>query len=258
MTRLILLALLLAGISSAPIRAANAAPCAADPALLVPDDPPTAFQAALASGKPVAILAIGSATTAGGKEAAQALFPAYLMAALHQALPGTAFTLAVRGGRGQTAEDMLPELHRALAGGHIPLVLWQTGTVEAVRGLRPSGMQDALAQGIEEVAAQGGNVVLIDPQFSRFLRANVDLPPYEAVLNEAAAMPGVSLFPRYALMQEWAANREIDLERTPRRARAAALARLNACIGLSLARFVLAGMPAAERLSQGPLPALPR
>ena len=36
-----------------------------------------------------------------------------------------------------TAEDMLPLIEAALKQQHYPLVLWQTGTVEAVRGLQP-------------------------------------------------------------------------------------------------------------------------
>ena len=50
----------------------------------------------------------------------------------------------------------------------------------------------------------GGDLVLIDPQFSRFLRANTDLDPYENVMQQVATMPGVALFRRFDLMRSWA------------------------------------------------------
>ena len=161
--------------------------------------------------------------------------------ALHAALPSVDFRLTVRGGRGMTAEDMLPLLEAALKQQHFPLVLWQTGTVEAVRGLQPSGMLDVLHTGAEQVRAAGGDLVLIDPQFSRFLRANTDLDPYENVMQQVATMPGVVLFRRFDLMRGWANDGRIDLERTPKADRDKALEELNACLGKALARFVLSG-----------------
>jgi acyl-CoA thioesterase I len=140
-----------------------------------------------------------------------------------------------------TAEDMLPQLDAALKQQHFPLVLWQTGTVEAVRGLRPDGMLEVLHIGAEHVRDAGGDLVLIDPQFSRFLRANTDLDPYENVLQQVAAMPGVALFHRFDLMRTWANDGHIDLERTPKADRAKALDELNECLGQTLARFVLNG-----------------
>ena len=117
--------------------------------------------------------------------------------------------------------------------------LWQTGTVEAVRGLQPDGMLDVLHAGAERVRDAGGDLVLIDPQFSRFLRANTDLDPYENVMQQVATMPGVALFHRFDLMRVWANDGRIDLERTPKADRDKALEELNVCLGKVLARFVL-------------------
>ncbi len=170
------------------------------------------FAAAIAAGGPVDVLAVGSATTVGsatvgGKETTVAegtSFPWQMIRGLNAALPGSVeFSLTVRGGRGMTAEEMLPMLQTALKQQHYPLVLWQTGTVEAVRGLQPDHLLDVLHTGAELVRDAGGDLVLIDPQFSRFLRANTDLDPYEGVLQQVATMPGVTLFRRFELMR-WA------------------------------------------------------
>jgi hypothetical protein len=204
---------------------------------------------AIAAGGPVEILAVGSATTVGAVTATGLLtsttqgasFPWHMVAALHAALPDVQFNLTVRGGRGMTAEDMLPLLEAALKQQRFPLVLWQTGTVEAVRGLQPDRVLEVLHAGAEQVRDGGGDLVLIDPQFSRFLRANTDLDPYEGVLQQVATMPGVALFRRFDLMRVWANDGRVDLERTPKADRDKTLDALNQCLGQALAQFVLSG-----------------
>jgi acyl-CoA thioesterase-1 len=212
------------------------------------------FAAAIAAGGPIDILAVGSATTVGsvtttGEHSAAegGAFPWQMVRALNAALPSVEFRLTVRGGRGMTAEDMLPLIEAALKQQHYPLVLWQTATVEAVRGLQPGGLLDILDTGAERVRGAGGDLVLIDPQFSRFLRANTDLDPYEGVMQQVATMPGVALFHRFDLMRAWANDGRIDLERTPKADRDKALEGLNACLGKALARFVLSGAEAAKK-----------
>lgn len=221
---------------------------------MTPDEPLAQVAAVIAAGGPVDVLAVGSATTVGAVAVANmqprapegTSFPWQMVRELQAALPKIAFTITVRGGRGMTAEDMLPLLASELKQKHYPLVLWQTGTVEAVRSLRPDSMAETLHDGADLVRDAGGDLVLIDPQFSRFLRANTDLDPYEDVMQQVAAMPGVVLFQRFELMRSWADDGKIDLERTPRAERDKALAELNLCLGEALARFVLSGVTAAK------------
>jgi hypothetical protein len=146
-----------------------------------------------------------------------------------------------------TAEAMLGILKEELARQHYPLVLWQTGTVEAVRGMRPDMMREVLQQGVDAVQAQDGDVILVDPQFSRFLRANADLDPYESVLQQVATLPGVELFRRFELMRGWANDGRIDLERVGKPDRDKAVELLNKCLGTTLAEFVLAGTESSTR-----------
>jgi hypothetical protein len=228
--------------------------CGAPEEFLTTDESLSQLAAKIAAGGPVDILAVGSATTVGsvtasGQQSASqgGSFPWHLVHALHAALPSIDFRLTVRGGRGMTAEEMLPLIETALKQQRYPLVLWQTGTVEAVRGLQPDGMLDVLHTGAEYVRDAGGDLVLIDPQFSRFLRANTDLDPYENVMQQVATMPGVTLFHRFELMRSWANDGIIDLERTPKADRDKALDELNTCLGKALARFVLSGTEAAKR-----------
>jgi hypothetical protein len=165
-----------------------------------------------------------------------------MIEALQTAQPAARFELTVAGGRNMTAEEMLPLLRQELATRHYDLVVWQTATVEAVRGMRPDSLRAVLQSGAEDAAKAGADVVIVDPQFSRFLRANTDLAPYELALRQAAAVTNAALFERFALTREWASDGQIDLERVSPAAREQTISELNICIGRALARFVLAGV----------------
>lgn len=229
--------------------------CGAPDEFVTTDESLPQIGAAINAGGPIDILAVGSATTVGavGTKSQQptaaegGAFPEQMARALNAALPAIHFNVTVRGGRGMTAEAMLPLIAEALKQQHHPLVLWQTGTVEAVRGLRPDGLLDVLHEGADLVRDAGADLVLIDPQFSRFLRANTDVDAYEDVMNQAATLPGVVLFRRFDLMRTWADGGRIDLERTAKADRDKALDRLNACLGQALAKFVLSGTDAAKK-----------
>jgi hypothetical protein len=258
MRRLILLLALLVAAAPMPSRAQHlaAAPeaCEAPPDLATPDAPLPHFQAALASGDVVHVLAIGSGTTVGEVNGTPgASFPYRMVEALQAARPAVKFELTVRGGRNMTAETMLKLLKADLALEHYPLVLWQTGTVEAVRGMRPDMMRAVLQEGIDDVQAAGGDLVFVDPQFSRFLRANTDIDPYQSVLQQVATMPGVALFHRFDLMRGWASDGRLDLERVRKPEREKAVTLLNTCLGNVLAAFMLSGaeQAAAEQAGSG-------
>ena len=166
-------------------------------------------------------------------------FPLQMAKALQGIVPGLEVDVTVRGGRSLLATDMLEIIRTELEANHYDLVVWQTGTVEAVRNIPPGEFGQTLSDGAEAIASAGANLVLVDPQFSRFLQTNSNLEPYEQGLQQVAAMPGVVLFRRYDLMHGWANDSQIDLERTPRSERQKVIETLHACLGKHLARLVL-------------------
>lgn len=224
--------------------------------------------AALRAGQRLDVLAVGSATvfspeaaltpgTVTGRalglfqpadatrsksppDVSERAFPQQMAAALRADVPGADVRVTVRGGRGMSAADMLEVLRAELADRPYQLVIWQTGTVEAVRNLPPADFAQTLSDGVALVQDAGADLVLVDPQFSRFLRTNANLDPYAQALQQVAAMPGVLLFRRYDLMQTWVNEGQIDLERTPKAERQKAVEILHACLGAHLARLLLA------------------
>lgn len=227
-------------------------------------EPISNVAAMLAPGKVLHVLTVGSATVfspeasfapgtvtsqalglsqapvpAGPVQTSERAFPSQMAKALQAAAPGVDVRMTVRGGRGLTAAEMLVVLRNELAVRKYQLVIWQTGTVEAVRNLPPGDFAQVLSEGAELVQAAGADLVLVDPQFSRFLQTNSNLDPYEQALQQASALPGVMLFRRYDLMRGWANDGQIDLERTPKAERQRTIEALHHCLGLHLAKLIL-------------------
>jgi acyl-CoA thioesterase I len=167
-------------------------------------------------------------------------FPLQMAQDLRATIPGLNVKVTVRGGRGMQASEMLNILRSELKTTHYDMVIWQTGTVEAVHNVPTGSFYQTLSDGSALIAASGADLVLVDPQFSRFLHAAANVDPYSQTLREIAAQPGAVLFHRFDLMRFWSAEGQIDMERTPRAQRLKILEQLHACLGQALARLVTA------------------
>lgn len=226
-------------------------PCETPSEFTTPSSALPAVTKALNDKRPVEILALGSGSTVGetGPNAGPGFavktpgksFPYRMVDALRALRPDAQFNLTLAGGRNMSADAMVPLLQEKLESHRFDLLLWQTGTVEAVRGLRPDTLREMLELGIANAADKHVDVILIDSQFSRFLRANIDLDPYEWVMSKTADNASVDLFRRLDLTQSWVDSGAVDLERVSRDERDKTIALLNTCLGHALAEYVING-----------------
>lgn len=219
--------------------------CASAPEFSIPDKKLENLAAAVAGHDAIEVLAVGSGTTVGQDGGGGKAFPHRMIEALRAALPGREIDLTLRGARGMTAAEMLVLINEEMAEKPFALVLWQTGTVEAVRAIPPEELQQTLATGIERIRAKKADLVLIDAQYTRAMAAKVNEAPYLQVLRQAANAPGVVLFARYDLMRSWALEGRNDLENIRKADRENAVDALHACLADVLVRFVShgAGIP---------------
>ena len=226
-------------------RAATPDVCAAAPEFSVPDKKLEHLAAAVRGQGTIDILAVGSGTTVGQDGGGGKAFPHLMVEALRAGLPGREIHLTVRGSRGATAAEMLMRIEAELTEQRFALVLWQTGTVEAMRGIPSEDLRQTLDTGIERVRAGGADLVLIGAQYNRAMAAKVNEIPYLQVLRQVADVPGVVLFRRYDLMRSWAAAGRTDLENIGKADREKAIDALHACLADVLARFISngAGIP---------------
>jgi hypothetical protein len=242
MSRRSVLVAVLTALLAVPV-AARAAVCEVPPEIAAEAKPLPHAARALAGGT-LSILALGSASVASPAAGGEQAWPARLQAALQARFPNRRIEVSVRGGRGVTATDHLAMLREGSLGA--ALVIWQAGTVEAARGLDADDMSEALVQGIERIRRAGADAVLMDQQFSRFLRANADVERYRGKLRQAAAATGAPLLRRYDLMQSWAEGGGPDVERAPRADRTATMDALNDCLGRALSALIVRGIALAR------------
>lgn len=242
---LVSLLLLLAAMAGA--RAADDGPaCGAPPELLEAGAPLPATSRAVSAGD-LRILVVGSASVLGpGTSGPAAAWPARLDALLAARHPGLKVETAVRGAPGLTATDAVAMIKEELRRNPAHLVLWQTGAVETARNLDLDELAAALDNGLTRANLAGADAVLIDPQFSRFLRANANVEAYREAMRLAAAAHNAPLFRRYDLMQAWADAEKVDMERAPRSARVAVTDRLNDCLAQAMALLLEDGIEASK------------
>jgi acyl-CoA thioesterase I len=226
--------------------AAEPAPCVA-PTELLDAAPLPATAGALTLGR-LRILVVGSASAfAAGPAGPETAWPLRLRDLLAERRPQTQVQVELRGGRGLVTADQWVLIEEAVRRDRPDLVLWQPGAVETMRGLETAELGQVLATGLSRLRSLGVDAVVVDQQFSRFLRANADVTPYRDALRVAAGATGAALFRRYELMQGWAESGAVDVERAPRERRGAMLDRLNDCLARAMAGFLRDGVRDARR-----------
>jgi acyl-CoA thioesterase I len=191
------------------------------------------------------IVALGSSSTLGlGASDSLAAWPARLEALLQARLPGNEIRVVNQGVARQSAEQMLDRLDTDVLAEKPALVIWETGTAEAVRGADVDEFTEALLTGVDRMVAAGADVILMDPQFSRTTTQLINFQPYVAAIEQVAGMRGVGRFSRFAVMKYW-----IDSERFTFANKSGTEARKIAdqvydCIGHLLATEILGGIAA--------------
>ncbi len=190
------------------------------------------------------VLVVGSASSEpkGGEPKESTI--GQMSRALEASIPGLHVTLTFAGKRFMAAPDLVPLMSDALGQHRYGLVIWQTGTADAVRSEPAGDFYQALSDGAAAAAAHGTAMVLVDPQYSRFLQTNADIEPYLGAMRAIASTAGVLLFDRFAIMQEWSDSGAIDLEQAAPGTRPAVAARLHACLGQQLAQTLVASVAA--------------
>lgn len=238
------------------------APAAARGGGLACDAPPDLLEASAAlpatakagSAGHLRILVVGGASVLGpGTSGPAAAWPARLEALIRARFPNLKLEVTTRGARGLTTADTAAIIASELARAPPHLVLWQAGTVEAVRGLDVEEMVEALNSGLTRVISAGADAVLMDQQFSRFLRANANVEAYRDALRLAAAAHGVPVLRRWDLMWHWADADQIDIERAARADRTAMTDKLNDCLAQAMQALLRDGV-AEARGRPGPRP----
>jgi hypothetical protein len=158
----------------------------------------------------IAVFGTGSSALAGPNGPASA-YPARLEAVLKQRLPGIAVKVVPLVRSRQTADDMAKGMEKIIADEKPDLVVWQTGTIDAIRRIEPEEFRSALDEGIEILQNSGTDAILMNMQYSPRTEIMVALGPYADTMRVVAQQREVPLFDRLSIMHNWSDTGAFDL-----------------------------------------------
>jgi lysophospholipase L1-like esterase len=181
------------------------------------------------------VLVVGSRSSTINSSEVSA-YPAKLQEALKERLPSIPVNLSVEIQTGKTAEDVAAGLVKLVEAKKPTLVIWQTGTVDAMRSVDPDDFRGAVGQGVAALQKAGADVVLMNLQYSPRTETMISAPPYLDSMRVVAQQYSVPLFDRFGIMRHWNDAGEFDLFSTFHGTDMAK--RVHACLGRALSKFV--------------------
>ncbi len=164
-------------------------------------------------------------------------FPARMEAALRDKLPTIKVNVNLQLQIKKTAADVSSGLAQILEGKQPTLVIWQTGTVDAMRAVDPDDFRTAVDEGVTALKERGADVVLMNLQYGPRMETMITTAPYLDVMRVVAQQHEVPLFDRFAIMHYWNETGSFDLFSPSRGIELAK--RVHDCLGRALATFVI-------------------
>jgi hypothetical protein len=222
----------------APAPAPAPASCDVPASLLESESPLPKVEAVVKAGRALDILVIGSrSSTIGGSDTTGIAYPARLQAALKDKLPQLAVNVSVEIQAKKTADEVASALAKLMEGKKPTLVIWQTGTVDAMRSIDPDDFRTAVDEGVVALQNAGADVVLMNPQYSPRTETMISVPPYLDNMRAVAQQHEIPLFDRFAIMHQWNDQGDFDLFSAHHGLELAK--RVHDCLGRALSTFVI-------------------
>ena len=184
----------------------------------------------------VAVVGTGSSTL-GGPDGPRFAYPARLEVALKHQLPSVAVRVVTVIRTRTSAEDLAHAMAKLLADEKPDLVIWQTGTTDAIRRIELDVFRTALDDGIEALHQGGSDVILMNMQYSPRTDMMISLGPYAESMRVVAQQNEVPLFDRLAIMRHWSEAGAFDLYAAGKDSVLAQ--RVHDCIGRAVASMIV-------------------
>jgi len=224
-------------LAASPARAEpSTASCEVPDYLVATESQLPKVMAAVKGGQPLDILVIGSRSSTITNSDASA-YPSRLQTMLREKVPAVAVNVSVEILAKKTAEETVGGLVKLLETKKPTLVIWQTGTVDAMRSIDPDDFRSAVDEGVAALQKAGVDLVLMNLQYSPRTETMISATPYLDNMRVVAQQHDVPLFDRFGIMRHWNEAGDFDLFST---AHGLDLAkRVHDCLGRALAAFVI-------------------
>jgi hypothetical protein len=191
---------------------------------------------AVKNGHSLDILVVGSRSSTIPSSEASA-YPARLQAYLKERLPSVTVNVSVELQAKKTAEEAAADLIKLAGDKKATLVVWQTGTVDAMRSVDPDDFRSAVDDGVAALQKTGADVVLMNLQYSPRTETIISAPPYLDNMRVVAQQHDVPLFDRFAIMRQWNDSGDFDFFSAAHGLDL--VKRVHDCLGRALSKFVI-------------------
>ena len=200
--------------------------------------------------KKLDVAVVGSASSElNGPAGTNIAYPTRLEEALRSLLPGVAVKLTTYTRARETASEMGAKLPRIIVESKPALLVWQTGTADAIRGIDPEEFRVALDDGLDKLRAADTDVVFMNMQYSPRTEAMLAVTAYADAMRIVALKREAVLFDRFTIMKRWNEGGVFDLYGATRTTNIAE--RVHDCLGRLLADVVIAGAKLAPTIDRG-------
>jgi lysophospholipase L1-like esterase len=184
----------------------------------------------------IAVLGTGSSILAG-PEGPRSAYPARLEAVLTKRLPSASVKVVSVVRSRETAEDLAIGMSKLLADEKPDLMIWQCGTVDAMRNVDLDEFREALDKGLETLQKSGVDAILMNMQYSPRTETMIALGPYADTMRIVAQQHEVPLFDRLSIMHHWSDTGQFDLYATGKDNVLAA--QVHDCLGRGIATMII-------------------
>jgi ABC-type amino acid transport substrate-binding protein len=187
----------------------------------------------------VVVVGTGSSTLIGpgGNDLA---YPARLQVILGKRLPGVKAKVVTNVKPRRSAAEMAEGFEKLLMDEKPALVIWQSGTVDAITGADPEEYRTTLDEGVETLQGGGADVVLMNMQYSPRTESMIAIAAYADSMRLVSQQREVPLFDRFALMKHWSELGTFDLYAATKKLEMAA--RIHECVAQLLADLINDGL----------------
>jgi hypothetical protein len=239
MGRILGLALLAGCLGAAPAYADPPPSCEVQPYLLTSESGLPRVRDVIKDGRSLEILVVGSrSSTIGTSNTSDpAAYPGRLQALLQEKLPSVAVHVSVELQVTKSAEEVAGNFNKLLEGKKPALVIWQTGTVDAMRSIDSEDFRAAVDEGVAALQNAGVDVILMNLQYSPRTDTMISAAPYLDSMRVVAQEHDVPLFDRFAIMSHWNESGDFDLFSASHGLELAK--RVHDCLGRALSQFVV-------------------
>jgi hypothetical protein len=233
------LSMLAGGLTAMPAFADPPPSCEVPPYFLASESALPKVADAIKSGHSLDILVVGSRSSTIGTSSALdgSAYPGRLQALLREKFPSVAVNVSLELQVTKSAEEVTGIFAKLLEEKKPVLVIWQTGTVDAMRSIDPEDFRAAIDDGVVALQNAGVDVILMNPQYSPRTETMISAAPYLDNMRVVAQDHDVPLFDRFAIMSYWNESGDFDLFNTSHGLELAK--RVHDCLGRALSRFVV-------------------